>query len=709
MDEKNVSKECGATIVMFALLLVTLVLFISLGVNAFILASSKSQYHHTAEQSALGAMQAYLDAQKASGTAQQCINAAITRAESILGNSVDTWLGSSLLTNALVPQNQIGTPSSPKENGTITPGNWYFEDPGCSAATAATLGIPCPCTITGTFAGNCFKEITDPNAYASALKIDLKLSSASLMKTIINDTEVQFQSSAIASQIPRRGAFLIDISPSTVEDTHDSTTQFSFYPDPKQSCECYNGAGWYGKKLKCSGGAHYYRDLATTWDNGFYKGDRAFWPPIASNGDFTGINPDEHYKNDYRCMNGEQTFSPNDDRNVPDYIVDSRISPQPLDSILDGVHEAMERFELRAVSGDMIGIIGFDNELMRSRASYECKNATCEAMGTEWDYSMFHPDPLASTQYQRFLRATDTSIPIESRLDTDAANGIDVWLFPRSVANDKISEGKVYQHSGSIETYLGGDSTFAPRPLTDLPLALKTAASMFKASQQSENFVVLFSDGLTNCIERTKAKLLVTKNMPWGAAHPDWFWHIYSTCGATDAHFNASLAEVTNIINNDYVKNNIALHMVLLGDKVQPHSLVRKMSGQCMTDDAARAAGLPFIDVPTTGTGSKYTDPVFYGPNKIWNEVKKTNGLWLPIRSACASGIDKSSDFDAICAGSLVADGALVPPGSFGGVFSGKVDAQSRLLCDVQGRTTKEQVADAITEIMSRNPYVLVK
>src|SRR5690606_28742392 len=62
-------------------------------------------------------------------------------------------------------------------------------------------------------------------------------------------------------------------------------------------------------------------------------------------------------------------------------------------------------------------------------------------------------------------------------------------------------------------------------------------------------------------------------------------------CGDSIYDYAASMAEVRNIIQANYVPNNIQLHTILIGDHVRPHTLLRKGSdesaGRCLTPDEA--------------------------------------------------------------------------------------------------------------------------
>ena len=709
-------RECGVTFVLFAILLFAIVGFLALAIDVFILSSSKSQHHHTTEQAALGAMQVYLDAQKNGDTASACLTKAAQRASSIVGNASDTWLGSSQFVDTTDTQNDVGTSDSPGANGTVTPGRWYFEGTDCSTAPASGS---CACAG-GAFVGSCF-ETVDTSTRATAIKIDLKLTSPiknSLGKMLGSPTSGPTKSSAIASQIPRRGVFLIDLSPSIVEDTHkrnetpvlvnptDEEYQYSFYPNPNKNCECASV-----KKLICNGGVDEYSrtsgDPSKLWDGYFHKWDQGLsdsWPYIRSIGEVRGgdTNQTKHYVKDYKCCDGE-FFGTDDNRNVPDYVLDVYSDPQPLNDVLSGIHQAMDSFTLRSVSGDQLGIIGFDDELLRSRASFECKNGSCKNIGTDWDYSMFNSDA-TSDQYRRFFNATDTTstMRVNDRLDSNSDGEIDVWLFPRSVASTQYVTRSIFSpKTSTVPSYV---NSYAPRPHTDLPLALNTAAGLFDVSQRSENFVVLFSDGLTNCA----SDMLASTTFPTigGTVVKQ---EISSRCWPNDLLFNASMTQVRNVIDNSFVKNKISLHVVLIGNAVSPHTLVYRNDAACMSDSTARTLSKPFVNIPTTGAGSSYNDAIFLGPNALWSEVKKTSGFWIPVRKACVSGTDKTSDFDAICAGAGT-NNALVPKTAFNSsVFSSYVDSSSRLSCDVKGRSVADQVHDAVNDIMKRNPYILVK
>jgi len=113
-------------------------------------------------------------------------------------------------------------------------------------------------------------------------------------------------------------------------------------------------------------------------------------------------------------------------------------------------------------------------------------------------------------------------------------------------------------------------------------------------------------------------------------------------------------------------------------------------------------------------------------PNFLFYATALTEGSFVPIRPPCdssATPTDFQSAFDMICnAGSAgVPEGALLTPGNIsstipemidasGMPITGKpiVDNRGRLLCDIQNRSTADQVKAAISEILSANPFILV-
>ena len=81
------------------------------------------------------------------------------------------------------------------------------------------------------------------------------------------------------------------------------------------------------------------------------------------------------------------------------YLVDSVNQPEPLNSILRGIHTALEEFETRSVRGDEVGVVAFDDNILASRS-------TSKTVGGV-EYAAMVPPQLSDPEFRAMYEATD--------------------------------------------------------------------------------------------------------------------------------------------------------------------------------------------------------------------------------------------------------------------------------------------------------------
>lgn len=751
-------KENGVALVMFAILLVAIMGGLALGIDIFIASSSKSQHHHTAEQAVLAAMKTYIDS---SGDHKTKLKKAAKSASNIATANEPNWLGSSFFKDPSLPQGIVGIPGVPRPNGELRPGIWHFEDPGCSPSggyvSDPTLSPSCPCDSTGTFVKQCFEQIGVKDKRANALRIHLKLNSASPLKTlfakVIGTDSVTFSSEATVAEIPRRGVFLADMSLSVVDDTHHliktspsgTKYDFEFSHLPKDK--------------KCSA-LHSLGTIQKFWLPEYFVGSvsRNGWknsrmlvglpttpPPGSPSYPSPPMEPEyKHVPSAYQCVKGDQSYG--DSRDVPDYVIEPTKKPEPFTSIVNAIHVALKEFEKRAIASDRVGIVAFDDSVDYSRATTQINSIT----GLP-EFSLIKPI-ITEPEFKRWSLATDITKDIDVRLDTNSDGKIDLMLFPKAIGSTTLNYklwldyrgphaadlGYTWKYlnkdipGGTVEGFFDEDGVYKKGewalkevdqpPMTDLKLALITAYNMLGGVDTlkiAENFVVLFSDGKSTCqygpgyvdtvdLEDKTPKVFADMGFMACAQRE-------SRCFGNQYFFNNSMNLINGVIDK-YEDVGIKFNMVLVGDSVAPHTLLYSGEEKCLGDFEARALDKSFVD----DTGSVYKDPVFYSPNKLWNKVKQTHGLWIPIRKPCdktGGGNDISEDLNALCDGAGTVNELMLTGDITSDILSktGReskdeiLDSKSRLLCDPQSRGTKEQMEEAINKIMGEIPYVLVE
>lgn len=637
--------EVGAVIPLVAVLLGVILASVALAIDLSIFSSQHEKYKRVAEQASLAALEEYLQAiGRDKKTEVQALDAAIGRAEEISGINLELHFSTAFRKDSTKPLAELDVSGGP--NGTVVPGNWYFEDTDDD-----------PCDVDGTFKP-CFEQVA-ADERATALRVELSVAEGSPLKVlfsyVVQSVHRTFTVKSTATMIPRRGVFLLDLSRSITRDTHlaeDHPTidqikaaEYAFYVEPGATCSSDFWKWWDAVEA---------RDKITfdNLDPFCFSGGWGWGGSTSSCFD----DPRVHYRLDYRCF--EQPDS------GEFYGIDIKGRPEPLSSVLDGIHTALQEFEARSVQSDLVGLLAFDDEILEERQL---------AIGV--------PDSVTNPEFAEFLSATDTSLDITQRLDH--------YLFPRFFGGKTLT----------IETADDGVISEPSPAMTDLRMALEEARDMITDEsgwEFSDNFVVLFTDGLSNCP---------------GTPFTGQRW----PCSDEDEYVLKAVPELDAVVN-DYREKGIAIHIFLTGDNVGPHLLLRKVGdgagsvGGCMTDDAARAnPGTPIVMVDHAG--GSYESPPFYFPNRLYEAAVNTGGLWSPNVNCCQA--------DGICAdiNSTLDDACDADPGSSSAVItsvtqptiSDWVDTKGRLGCNAKGKTKSEQVADGIRRIMDKNPFLLVE
>ncbi len=413
-----------------------------------------------------------------------------------------------------------------------------------------------------------------------------------------------------------------------------------------------------------------------------------------------------HYKYDYQCF--DLSYKEGENPVNESYIVDSYQGnviwpspdttaayngPEPLTSVLDGIHYALDIYNNRKVNGDQLALIGFDRRTdidIRRLPNYTPGGAT----------------------------------PIPSLIDRKNP------LFQTITNLTDITKN----NTDVIETSTGRKKAafmFFPRvdALSDLPGAFETAFKFLIAapnSDSAQNNVIVFSDGLSNCVN----------NVPTSGDGNE-------TCGTSKFDFSnmePSIDQAIEVIKEAYVPNKIKLNFFLYGDITQPHSVVRKSPtnpNQCITDEEyKRDTSLSMVNLDNPEGDSRTASDVlkdavrkenainsYFYPNKLANAVQMSKGVWAPLRPACNFsdyGITPDTgraiedgwlqeQLDQACA-DLPSNGVLTnypnnsPPAGRPPI----VDAKGRLTCDPLGKNIQEQIQLQMDKIF-KDPYILVE
>lgn len=654
-----------------AIMAVVLLLFAGLAIDATMTATSQSQMRYRAEFAALAALKKY---HEEPGGYLAKLEAARQRAEEMAGLNLS--IGTAFEENPGQGQG-IGTSHSTSptpHTGVITPGIWHRQEP----ADCTGLPSPCPCDG-GVWKGACFQEIDldDPgqqNLVPTAFKADVYTRTASPIKRIfgnlVGQSTIELSASATASVVPYHGVVLLDISRSAHRETHvpfETTggmyetviigatesawqiTSHSCPPDNSNPCLvpgiCTLGGGWGSP-------------------GGLYNAIYNYSAPAILNSPRPGSPlqpPTKHYRNDYQCFSSTYSEDGGSSQTVH-YLVDTwrgtdssgntYYGPEPLSTLLHGINKLYDHLNKYPARGDLLGMVAFDKS-------------------AKIDIRTFPLEPVGAADFQKAMLITDID-------NEDAASRKqryeDHMFFPR------------------VEGY------------TNYPQALRVAEEMLLSapdSESAENFVLLISDGLTNCSE-------------------------LGACSYDEASYLNSVSESLNIILNDYVENQIKFHMVIAGELTKPHTMLSSSQtdpSQCMTEEEARLSNPPlnFTDSEANAEDfaeatrrNQFTSGVgfYYDPSRFYDAVRATDGLWLPLRPCCKVGgvcTDVQNDLQAVCAAASPGTIPGRPEQPLPAIHPDHTDPDGRLTCDAEGRSRRVQLEDYVNKIFERNPYVLVE
>lgn len=709
------SQESGIVLVMLALLIIPLIIFIALAIDTGRLSTSHSQLRYTTDLAALGALEAFIVAEERAGTNltfNELVEAARQRAQELATFSV-------LLANTEQTPVAENTPAREIEvntmgpAGMIEPGSWWFEQPdgGCTAASASG----CPCSASATWEGPCFQPVAGGlTATANAFRVTLRTKETSPLRNIFGPAtgllpntpaheEVPITVTSIASLIPRHAVFIVDLSGSTQEDTHISSqlidpfatmTQaeqddmFNDRPSEmryrlRQTSATCGAAGM--SQCQCTAGS---RTNPCPNDNCSVWGlpHLLMYQNAANVRVGTSVYPSTaHSKDDYEC------FILNNERGTEHYLVDTERrnttdrgmfqGAEPLNSILASINVAMDVLVERSVPGDSIAVVGFDQ-------------------GAEISSRIIGPtNPQDTTTFNRLRRLTDVDNTSTVQERIEAA------FFPL-VPSD-----------------------------TDVPEALLTAAGLLEdqaLSETADNFVVLFSDGLTNCRHTPAFQL------SGGEVIPGTTEECERDAADNDERFailQDSLRETSCILSGidcpagtppeleSFEREDITFHMIMVGDSVAPNTvLAQNASGNgCLTDTEVRAAGGAFA-AGEIGTSATYANrsrnaPYLYPNNMFFTRgVQPTGGFWLPLRRPCNfPGITTAecrNDGDGVTYLNQLCTNGVGPGGienTANMIASNSSGTNFHLVCDARCRSIRQQAEDFVRQIYAQSPFMLVE
>lgn len=684
--------EKGSIIALVAIVMTVLIMFVAISLDTARLFTSDSEHRHNAEFISLAAIEGYYTAEfdpfeSAANRHQKRLQNAIEKAETVGGYATYMTLNSGDIVKSgslSYPNGYSVTGVHDGKSGVIIPGRWWSQEPTETCAVYTDGSPTCPC-LDGAWHGACFEEVDPSDSEISAFQVDLKTPDESPLSLLFAKAggagaeSIGLNARAVGSLTPRRGMFLVDLSKSVVAETHlakalnvaDPGNQRGFvgYELDTSSSSCpFDGANNVcPNDFSC---ALLHTEEDDTYNN-FFASPPAFARSLDDvRGAITGP-PTRHFKEDYRCYSVDYLDkSTATEQNIHrEFLVDVNwqntsntsdyyIGPQPLTSILGGIHTAFTLFEQRSVRSDLAGVLGYDRS-------------------SNIDIRTLEPSIPGSTDFTDMKSMFDISNPGDL---TAKALRAQAMFFPRPDNDPVIGVGANNTDiRGAIE------------------VALNKLANE-NSSATAENFIVLFTDGITNCI----------RSNAYGALGIDGKY-----CQNNETVYNASLTEVLNYADQQLVPRKIPIHLFMFGNDVAPHTFLTTSVDNpnvCMGELEARVRAVDYFKTGGTLASASSSTP-FYSANQISNLAKKTNGFFLPIRPPCkVAGVnrDVTATLDAACRSQGVGDskGVYTPTAV---VVTPFTDASGRLICDPKGRTQDQQITEYMEQILGDNPFSLVR
>ncbi len=233
-------QERGAILVFFAIVLVVLLGFVALVVDAGIGESGRGEERTSVQNAALAAMSSYLEVLKTPtpvnnpgipfATAQA---AAKAQGEALLAASNRISKNSRFDPAA---QTELSVGNNDGE-GVIKFGRmvWALPTPGGTGDSAAAAADRAACTLNGSVKTPCFRPVTNGTEAATAIEVTTQ-SRDNPIKTIFGRVfgadRYDIGASAIATLIPQNYLFLLDLSPSILDQTYRRFGEFDEVCDP---------------------------------------------------------------------------------------------------------------------------------------------------------------------------------------------------------------------------------------------------------------------------------------------------------------------------------------------------------------------------------------------------------------------------------------------------------------------------------------------
>lgn len=387
--------EHGLIMVLTAILLFAFFMIAALALDFSQMAVGNEQGLNNARFAALSALQAYSQAPD-DKTVEEKIEIALAQANTAGSLNKNLTFGGKQTADTLTTAGTTG----PK----LIAGKYYAEAPTALCSNPCTNSQSPPCFVTLSEVNTSCEAsgtIGEPNAFrvVGNFYSDLRTT----FSKIIGWNAYAVPVDVIAAFTPRRGMFLVDISASAFQDTHwydktspDYPSFYSYYlqPDNGTAGATYYDSSWgalNASRASPPPGApnsssasydtlHYRSDYAVVSSASFgssptpsptYTGRSSYYIRMLKDTDYTAAgeefgthHPDPSTSSssvNYRADQHQGTF------HIDTYRDASYAGPEPFTTIFRGLDSAVDSFKQRAVTGDKLGIVFFDQNLVWPR------------------------------------------------------------------------------------------------------------------------------------------------------------------------------------------------------------------------------------------------------------------------------------------------------------------------------------------------------
>ncbi|MCB0323588.1 MAG: VWA domain-containing protein [Bdellovibrionales bacterium] len=662
---EKIPDDAGAVLILFALLLNVIIVLAALAIDLSMYETQHAKYRRVAEQAALASLERYLEELSSSAAAganvvaspDLALRSARDRARQLIQRELPQLYTTSYLSDRTLPTDDLGVPGQNGANGQVVPGIWHFTTPldpsRCDEPTTD---------------GPCFETVPN-SSKANAIRVEFNVHPESPLRVIFSglapESHRPFRITATASLIPRRGVFLLDLSRSITRDTHRglgegaTPAEFAFQVEDA-GCD---DPDWKSKLIP-------HRDA-----------DQDVFNRLPDTRVATAAGDAQyHAKDEYVCRTVPVRDEAGSVVESVSFAVDNNTLPQPLTDILSGLHSALDAFRIRSVPSDLVGIVGFDDEVLPQRT-----------------LPLVNPS-MSEAKFRDFYSATD----VDGRTGlADHATFLEQYLFPRYYGGS---------HAGTIRL----------PAMTDVQEALREALQMLADAERdgpADKFIVLVTDGLCNCVQHP---------IDFRGTPMQCFFAQNHELRTYNANFIGRCLEDISRIADTLATNEIKLHVMLSGDYVEPHILLRRGDDGVLDDAGARQNQpypLEMVDHMTrpavfpTASGAP-----FHTPNHLYYQARKTGGKWLPNTDCCRDEDEECLNVEDELAELL--ETHKVKMGEtlccVEGVHSANckaysrevcpwADGSGRLKCDPSGRDSRDRIAEAFSDVMGENPFTLVE